>query len=107
MRSMAESKKRAESKNAAKNGRAVRNWWTLLLIALIAAVLIPLISADCPSCGSGTAQQQAAWDNEATNFLAGKAVESNSSTPAVYTAKVARENNPSIKSFGFSSDTGS
>ncbi len=79
----------------------------LLIASIIAAVLVPAASADCPSCGGGTAQQQAAWDNEALNFLAGKTVESNSSTPTVYDAKVARANNPSLKSFGFSSDTGS
>ncbi len=104
---MAENRNKTENRNTSENGRTARNWCIILLIAVIAAVLMPVVSADCPSCGGGSAQQQAAWDNEATNFLAGKAVESNSSTPTVYNAKVARENNPSLKSFGFSSDNGS
>ena len=95
----------AKKDHKAKSGRPPRNWWIILSIAVIAAVLIPLVSADCPSCGGGAAQQQAALDNEAANFLEGKAVETNSTTPTVYNAKVARENNPSLKSFGFSSDT--
>jgi len=104
---MAESRNMAENRNIAKDGHMIRSWWIFLSIAIIAAVLISVVSADCPTCGGGTAQQQAALDNEAVNFLAGKAVEVNSSTPTVYNAKVARENDPSLKSFGFSGATGS
>lgn len=93
------------SECSAKKGRTARRWiWVSILLAVMAAaLLVPVVSAGCPSCGGGTAQEQAILDNETANFLAGKAVEASSSTPAVYTAKVARESNPSLKSFGFSS----
>ena len=80
----------------------------ILLIAIIAAVLIPAVSAYCSVCEKGGAE--AAWEKEVASFLEGNASDANSSassTSTVYSAKVDRGNNPSLKSFGFSGDTGS
>lgn len=78
----------------------------LVAAVMIAAALIPAASAGCATCGKGDiAKEQSTWESEAANFAAGLPVADNSNAPTVYTAKVARESNPSLKSFGFENAT--
>lgn len=92
----------------AKGRRTAKKWLSILLIAIVVAVLIPAASADCTACGkSGVAGQQAAWDSEVSDFLAGKAPDANASNPTVFSAQAARASDPNFKSFGFSSDASS
>lgn len=76
--------------------------WNILAAAVIlAAVLISAANAECAACKSDPEKQQATWENEAANFAAGLPVADSTNAPTVYTAKVARESNPDLKSFGF------
>jgi thiosulfate/3-mercaptopyruvate sulfurtransferase len=75
--------------------------WNIIVIAVIvAAALIPMVDAGCATCGTDTQKQQDTWLNEAMNFTEDTPLQDNSNTPTAYTAKVARDSNPSFKSFG-------
>lgn len=81
--------------------------WNIIVAAVIlAAVLIPAASAGCAACGDSPSKEQAVVDSAVTAFLNGESAADSTNAPTAYTAKVARESNPGLKSFGFGNDAG-